>query len=76
MFPAKRTYHTHFRPGTTKKRLFRGYFCFYALNVMHVLDPFFFSDQAMVLEDLSHIIYSWSYLASQTGFALKIALKY
>jgi len=43
---------------------------------MHVLDPFFFSDQAMVLEDLSHIIYSWSYLASQTGFALKIALKY
>jgi len=32
---------------------------------MHVLDPVFFSGQAMVLEDLSHIRYRWSYLAKQ-----------
>ena len=32
---------------------------------VHVVDPFFFSYQVMVLEDSSHIRYWWSCLAKQ-----------
>jgi len=53
----------NFRQDITKKGLFRGDFCLCVENVMHVLDPFFFSDQVMVLEESSHIRYRWSYLA-------------
>ena len=64
MFPAKRTCHTNFKQNTTKKGRFRGDFCLCVENVIHVLDPCF-SDEAMVLEDSSHIRYRRSYLAKQ-----------
>ena len=47
-----------------KKDFVEEIFGLCAVNVMHVLDRFF-SGQAMVLEDLSHIRYRWSYLAKQ-----------
>jgi len=47
-----------------KKDFIEEIFRLCAVNVMHVLDPFF-SGQAMVLEDLSHIRYRWSYQAKQ-----------
>jgi len=46
-----------------KKQLFRG--DFFVRRKDHARVRSIFSDQAMVLEDLSHIRYRWSYLAKQ-----------
>jgi len=64
MFPAKRTYDKYFRQDTTKKGLIRGDFLF-VRRKHHARARSVFLDQAMVLEDSSHVRYRWSYLAEQ-----------